>query len=106
MTDETHSTHEMVRGLHARFDALEEWQKQTNSRIGKLETGLAADVAHLEKHEAEAELKGVAVLDKLNTLVAAFQKHADREDADRRWLMGLVLTTLLASVGGLMMMVL
>jgi hypothetical protein len=84
MTDDVHSTYEMVKGLHQRFDAFESRIERIETRVIGLEKGLAADVAHLEKHESEATIKGEAMLDKLNTLIAAFTKHAEAEEKDRK----------------------
>ena len=84
MTDDVHSTYEMVKGLHARFDSFEKRIDGIETRVSGLEKGLAADVAHLERHESEANLKGEAMLDKLNMLITAFTKHAEAEEQDRR----------------------
>ena len=108
--NEEHSTHEMVKNLHSRFGAFEkhigERFTQIENRVGVVEKGLAADIAHLEKHESEAELKGAAVLEKLTDLTRNFAKRAEREDSDRRWLLGIVLVTMIGSIGSLLMLVL
>jgi hypothetical protein len=106
VADDVHSTYEMVKGLHARFDGFEHRIDKIETRVGSLEKGLAADVAHLEKHESEASLKGAAMLEKLTSLVDNFKRHADREENDRRWLLTIVIGTLLSSTGSLLYMVL
>ena len=103
---EAHSTHEMVKGLHARFDNFELRIDKVETRVGSLEKGLAADVAHLEKHESEAALKGEAVLDKLAELTSRLDKRADREAVERLWLLGLVFVTMIGAIGSLGMLVL
>ena len=104
--NETHSTYQMVKGLHERFDHFESRIDQIEGRVVGLEKGLASDIAHLERHESEAELKGAAVLEKLTDLTRNFAKHAEREDSDRRWLLGIVLVTMIGSIGSLLMLVL
>jgi hypothetical protein len=103
--NEEHSTHEMVKNLHSRFGAFEERIDErftkVESRVGDLEKSHAADIAHLEKHESEACLKESAILASLNTLTVRFDKHAEREEIDRRWLLSIVIGTLLSSVGTL-----
>ena len=103
--DEGHSTHEMVKGLHARFGLLEHRFETLEHRTTGLERDLASDKAHLERHESEAALKGDALLAKMTSLDNRFEKHAEREETDRRWLLGLVLVTMLGSIGSLLMMV-
>jgi len=104
--DEQHSTHEMVKGLHSRFDHFERRIDAVESRVVGLEKGLASDVAHLEKHEAEACLKESAILANLTRLTTRFDQHAEREETDRRWLLGIVLVTMIGSIGSLLMLVL
>jgi hypothetical protein len=108
--NEDHSTHEMVKNLHSRFGAFEERIDerfcQIENRIVVVEKGLAADVAHLDKHEAEACLRESAVLKQLGVLTVRFDKHAEREEVDRRWLLGIVLITMIGSIGSLLMLVL
>jgi hypothetical protein len=104
--DEQHSTHEMVKGLHARFDHFERRIDAVEDRVVGLEKGLAADIAHLDKHESEACLKESAVLKQLGVLTVRFDKHAEREEIDRRWLLGIVLVTMIGSIGSLLMLVL
>ena len=81
--NEEHSTHEMVKGLHERFTGFEKRIDGIETRVGSLEKGLAADIAHLEKHESEADLKGDAMLEKLNGLILSFNRHAEAEERDR-----------------------
>jgi uncharacterized protein YjaG (DUF416 family) len=83
LMNEEHSTHEMVKGLHERFTGFEKRIDVIETRVGTLEKGLAADVAHLEKHESEADLKGDAMLEKLNGLISSFNRHAEAEERDR-----------------------
>ena len=106
MSDDVHSTYEMVKGLHARFDGFEQRIDKIENRVGSLEKNLATDVAHLERHESEADLKGAAMLEKLTALVNNFSKHAEREESDRRWLLTIVIGTLLSSTGSLLYLVL
>jgi hypothetical protein len=99
--NEQHSTYQMVKGLHERFDHFEHRIDQVEDRVVSLEKSHAADIAHLEKHESEACLKESAILASLNTLTVRFDKHAEREEIDRRWLLSIVIGTLLSSVGTL-----
>jgi len=99
--NEQHSTYQMVKGLHERFDHFEHRIDQVEDRVVSLEKDLASDVAHLEKHESEACLKESAILNQLGVLTVRFDKHAEREEQDRRWLLTIVIGTLLSSVGTL-----
>ena len=82
-SNEEHSTHEMVRHLHVRFDQFESRIEKIETRVGSLEKNLATDIAHLEKHESEACLKESAILQQLSVLTTRFDRHAEAEEKDR-----------------------
>lgn len=112
MTDEDKSTHEMVRNLHSRFDRLDERMSSLHADhlllrkdVDKLKVDLRDDIANLDKHEAEACLKENAILTQLAILAKRFDHHAEQEEKDRRWVLGIVITTMLASTGTLLVMV-
>jgi hypothetical protein len=113
MADEGHSTHEMVRNLHSRFDRLDERMDALHADhlllredVNKLKTEVRDDIAHLDKHEAEACLKESAILTQLSILTKRFDHHAEQEEKDRRWVLGIVIATMLSSIGTLLVMVL
>jgi phage shock protein A len=106
--NEQHSTYQMVKGLHERFDHFEHRIDQVEDRVVSLEKSHAADIAHLEKHESEACLKESAILHRLEHMSKkqdeqhdAFVAHADREDDDRRWIRNVLTLTLLGVIGTL-----
>jgi len=112
MLNEEHSTHEMVRNLHSRFDVLDKRMDTLHvdhltlrKDVDVLRGELKDNIAHLDKHEAEACLKENAILNQLSILTKRFDHHADREESDRRWLMTIVIGTLLSSTGTLLYMV-
>ena len=118
MAGELHKTHDMVKELHVRFDSLDTSLRQLHTdhkelreRVDNVEKAVAKDVANLTKHEAEACLRESVIIQRLDTMAAnqdvarvQFVKHADREDSDRRWLLGIVLLTLLSTIGTLFVM--
>ena len=112
MFSEEHSTHEMVRNLHSRFDTLDKRMNALHADhlvlrddVNNLKSDLKDDIAHLDKHESEACLKENAILAQLSILTKRFDHHAEREENDRRWLLTIVIGTLLSSVGTLFYMV-
>jgi predicted nucleic acid-binding Zn-ribbon protein len=111
--NELHSTHEMVRNLHGRFDSLDERigelhkdHLELRGDVEELKKEVLLDKAHLDKHEAEACLKESAVLRQLAALTTSFDRHVQREESDRRWVLGIVLMTMIGSIGSLVMLVL
>jgi hypothetical protein len=115
MTNEDRSTHEMVQNLHVRFDRLDERMEELHEdhialrkRVDVVEKEVASDIAHLDKHEAEACLREVTIIQRLDNMSnkqdeqhEAFVKHADREDQDRKWIRNMLAATLLAVLGTL-----
>jgi hypothetical protein len=120
MTNEDRSTHEMVRNLHSRFDRLDERMEELHedhialrARVDVVEKEVASDIAHLDKHESEACLREVTIIQRLDNMATtqnkqheAFVAHADREDQDRRWIRNVMTLILLGVFGTLGSMVL
>jgi hypothetical protein len=115
MTNEDRSTHEMVMNLHVRFDRLDERMEGLHEdhvaltkRVDQVEKEVASDIAHLDKHEAEACLREVTIIQRLDHMAEkqneghrAFVAHANREDQDRKWIRNMLAVTLLAVLGTL-----
>ncbi len=107
--DEQHSTHEMVRNLHNRFDTLDEKldqladdHKELKIRVDGVERDVTADKAALDKHEAEACLREKALVSSHTLLRNAFDKHAEEQDQFRQklfWVLISVILMLLAGFG-------
>ena len=107
--DEQHSTHEMVRNLHNRFDTLDEKldqladdHKELKIRVDGVERDVLKDAANLERHESEACLREKALVASHGLLRSAFDKHAEEQEQFRQklfWLLISVILMLLAGFG-------
>ena len=120
MSDDERSTNEMVRNLHHRFDGLDTQLAQLHSdhkdlqqRVTNVEREMAADIAHLDKHESEACLREEKILQRLDSVQAtqhmhyeSLVKHMDREEAERVWIRRTLVWLLFGVLGAIGTMIL
>lgn len=110
---EDKSTYTLVKTLHLRFnifdkrlDVLHADHGELRARVDVAEKMIAKDILGLEHHEAEAALRESLVIQRLDAMketddrtAETLEKHTENEERDRRWLMGVVVTTLLGVLG-------
>lgn len=102
----------MVENLHARFSVLAEKvehlvgeHSDLRSDVEQLGLGLMELKARVDKNETLIAERLGGLWAGLTRVEGKFDGHSVKEETDRRWMFGLIFSTLIGTIAGLALMV-